>query len=494
VVVRELYAKLGVKVDPKGASAASNFFSELHHGLQLVAEAGNWVKEKLTEIVGETVGYAKEVKRMSLITGASKDEVQGLMFAAKESGVEVGALQRSLVMLARRGAADPAKSMMQLADQLSKMPEGGARTRLAFQMLGRGGAELVPMLAKGSKGISEMIEEARDLGVIMSEDDLKAADDLNKGMKKWHATMEGLTRQIAGPVIRALVPLLKHVNAWVRANKEIIAAKIERAIYWIGAALEAVWNVLKLGWKLLQPIIVAWEFWSKILGDAFMPIMLSLVALTWALLSPWTLLAVVIALVADDINNFLEGNESMIGLIIAKLERLWKAFEGDTSINWKDHPILSFLRTMLEMLSAISHVAYTALALPYDLIFGEKGAAKKRILEQAKWMEQHDPLTKALDYATAAPTMGGEDDILARGVKSIYHRFGGGASPEATAAIGGGQSVAPGIDYNPNVNITVNAQTGASADDIAGHVGRVIDDRLENHARDIRDFTTLASD
>ena len=89
-------------------------------------------------------------------------------------------------------------------------------TAAAMQLFGRSGAEIVPFLRMGGDEIRKLMQEARDLGFVMSEQtnkDLKALGDQLTALK---AALAGVGRQIAAEVAPHLLEM---------SNKAVDAAK-----------------------------------------------------------------------------------------------------------------------------------------------------------------------------------------------------------------------------------------------------------------------------
>jgi hypothetical protein len=68
----------------------------------------------------------------------------------------------------------------QLADRFGMMPDGADKTRIAVEMFGKAGQDLIPILNKGSAGLRESMEASKRLGAVLSDDTVKSlaiADD-----------------------------------------------------------------------------------------------------------------------------------------------------------------------------------------------------------------------------------------------------------------------------------------------------------------------------
>jgi hypothetical protein len=117
------------------------------------------------------------------------EALSALSYAAKQTGVDVGALagrsegtrrvhrqrggrqQRALHTLSQLGisastfmAARPEQRLALLADGLQTIPDPGVPAAMAMKTLGRAGEALLPMLAGGSAGLNAFVDRAQELG------------------------------------------------------------------------------------------------------------------------------------------------------------------------------------------------------------------------------------------------------------------------------------------------------------------------------------------
>src|SRR3989304_3584799 len=100
-----------------------------------------------------------------------------------------------------RFAAGPDKALRQFADGLALLKDGELKTALATEVLKKGGLELIPMLNQGSKGLDEMADKARKLGLVMSADMAKQAEQFNDSLKTIAARTEALSIALTGRMI-----------------------------------------------------------------------------------------------------------------------------------------------------------------------------------------------------------------------------------------------------------------------------------------------------
>ena len=201
----------------------------------MAKKALSWAKDSL----GAFNSIASEVRKMKAILGGTAEDMSKLRFAADEVGVSSDSVTRSMAILATHlqkgddtakklgvsmldasGKIKPSTQLIgEVSDKLNGMGAGLARTALAKEAFGRGFAELNPLLAQGSAGMSKFGDEAAKMGLVLSQKDLDASKKMKLAFKEMHASMEGVYVAIGRnlvPVMLTLANTVKDVVMWFR--------------------------------------------------------------------------------------------------------------------------------------------------------------------------------------------------------------------------------------------------------------------------------------
>lgn len=195
-----------------GASVAAVGYG-MHQLVVPVAEVGeelNKLSQK-TAVSVEALSallYASELSDVSAesLTKALKF-LSTAMFDAKVKGGEGSAALKAFGVSAldAQGQIRPTEQvLLDLAEKFAAMPDSAEKAALAVKLFGKNGLDMIPMLNQGRVGLTEMMEEAKRLGLVMSADAARAAEEFNDNMKRLHAVNEGVQRQIGS----ALLPIL----------------------------------------------------------------------------------------------------------------------------------------------------------------------------------------------------------------------------------------------------------------------------------------------
>lgn len=155
---------------------------------------------KLSDVSLETLGTGLRALSKNMLAASDGSKAAGKLFA--DLGVSVtdsaGKMRSSEAVL------------QDVADVLSKMPDGAEKTALAMKVFGKSGAELLPMLNGGKTGLQAMAEEANRLGVVIDAKTAKSAENFNDNLTRLGAAMGGLVMQITA----ALAPTLEKLSQW----------------------------------------------------------------------------------------------------------------------------------------------------------------------------------------------------------------------------------------------------------------------------------------
>ena len=112
--------------------------------------------------------------QVALIKQSTKDQLQSLKDLEQgPKGVAAALKELGISSVDAAGKLkDPGVVMKEIADKLAAMPDGAEKTALAFQLMSRSGAAMIPVLNGGSKSIDE-------LNATITTKFAKAADQFN---------------------------------------------------------------------------------------------------------------------------------------------------------------------------------------------------------------------------------------------------------------------------------------------------------------------------
>jgi len=519
MVVRELVAMMGIKTDKKGLDQANNGMKKLVSVAKAAAAAFAAVK-----IVGFVKGAVTEIARlgdtfdkMSKRTGFAVDTLQKLQHAAELSGGSLGdiemALRRLQAAQVDAGAGlktytrefdrlgidikdsegnfkDTTELLFEMSDAMNELDTDAERTAVAMKILGRSGTKLIPMMAEGSGGIREMMQEMRDLGGVMGEDLVNASRDFIDNQRRVDVMLQSVKMSIAKAFLPAMNKTIEAFTAWWKINGELVRQKV-------GAFFKGLGRVLGTLGRAVFRLVTQIKDFSNELPESIQKIqkiglaILGLVAILALPAGGIILLIALIGLLIEDFEKWRKGGKSAIGAIDEWLGELLGMKEPlkqffDDLVLWQSGYAAEAGLGWSEFWEEIKSVALGYLTSLNDLI---GGFFKKLFIDDlaefqrslvaflfkmsfavGKWVNETIAQITA-PFKTAAKLIsklsgagGGTTGKLGVG------GAGGGKPAVATATPRGGVTNAP----TTNVKVEVKTGPGMSATQVAGELGRAM--------------------
>jgi hypothetical protein len=184
------------------------------------------------------INYADNIGKMAQKIGMTTEELSKLNYAAKLSDVSIQELQGGLQLLSKNmeagseglaalgisattasGELRSTNEVMQdVAEAFAGMEDGAGKTALAMNIFGRSGANLIPLLNSGRKGLADMASEAKSLGVVISQDAAKAAERFNDNMTRLQSALDGLMNETIAPLIPQLADFAEKILEVIKAG------------------------------------------------------------------------------------------------------------------------------------------------------------------------------------------------------------------------------------------------------------------------------------
>ena len=402
MIVRELFAKLGLSVDAASFAVADHMLGAVKSGLGLLVSGAARAGEGLAEIVTKTVETASALNDTSIALGVTTDAIQELGYAAQlngssfegmadglrklsihmeaaaEGGGEAAEVFRKLgVSVTEGGKLRAADAVLEdIAEKFKAMPDGARKVATAIDLFGKSGASLIPTLTVGREEIVKLREEARGLGVVMSKELIESGDSLGDTWDKLKFAADGLRYAIASPLLEPINEAVKAVIDWVKANRMLIAQRMRVLFDAMGTAIKAFGRGLLLVGRAIGYVIDHWKLFAVLILSTLAAIVLanagaiiSFLALqaaavaaavasaaAWAAAAaPFVALAAIIAVVLlalEDLWVFLHGGRSLIGDVGKELADLFNKFL-DQGPKAGEHWMIKILRSVLLYFRAV---------------------------------------------------------------------------------------------------------------------------------------------
>lgn len=280
------------KADEQSKKTSNNFSTFAKGALGWLATAA--AASKTMSMAVARAGEIKALDDLSVKMGASITQTDALARSIVGLGGSTGQAQADLNSLAdsmRERNIKPMEGMLKLSDQLAGMNyDQATKTLKNYGITERSTVEL---LRKGSGEVRRMMLAQEKNGAITQEaaDKARAFNQSLNNLKQVSSDAANRFAQFLMPALTKVIDFLAKAGKWAVENKTFVIA------FFAGVA--------------------------GIITTMFLPAMLAAAAATIAATWPFIAIGLAIgaaaamfALIYDDIMNFIDGNDSLIGQII----------------------------------------------------------------------------------------------------------------------------------------------------------------------------------
>ncbi|WP_448344030.1 hypothetical protein [Desulfovibrio piger] len=238
---------------------------------------------KFASMVGLSTGNWQEYAGAATMAGMEADELASLMLTLQERAVnaargEKGDIEMLQLMgISAKNAKGELKNadtlLLELADRVKKMRKAGEMGKAAGimnQLGGEEGARLLDLLKNGREGLLAMRKEARELGLVLSDEALESALEYGSAINRVKATFRGLGLTLGTAFLPSLTKLLDKFQAWLQVQRDIMSAGFEEWVNGLDlnevwASVEGFFEGLKRLASLLQRVADLCGGWSNVL-------------------------------------------------------------------------------------------------------------------------------------------------------------------------------------------------------------------------------------
>jgi len=364
--LQEFFVSLGFEIDTAKINEFEQQTARLREGVLKVGTIMTGAAAGVGAMVLSVAEGMDDVGDFADIVGMSAREVDALGKVAKQNDSSMDAMKSTLQGLAQvtgeaamgigrgamifeklgfsakdaEGKTKGASDMLgEIADRMKDMSESD---RLALASKLHIDPSLIPLLSKGSQAFKELKENAEAANPL-TEEQYKQADVIVKLWGKATASATGYTKLLAVKLFPVMKSILTTYNDWVSSVKKGGGGQIADAFKMASAFAETLWDwiervargVKSAFFNLKEFKVVTWAagaavaaliayqagvFFTK-LGGAVMTAARALFTFNASAALPVILvgaLVIVIGLLVDELVNFYEGNQTIIGQLNEK--------------------------------------------------------------------------------------------------------------------------------------------------------------------------------
>ena len=110
----------------------------------------------------------------------------------------------------------------EVIEKLQKMPQGLEKSAMATKLLGKAGVELQPLLAENAKTISDLKKEMYDLGLVIDDKTIDAANTFSDNILTIQRSMGAIMMSMGNDLIPTLNDTCKTIISNMPAIRETV--------------------------------------------------------------------------------------------------------------------------------------------------------------------------------------------------------------------------------------------------------------------------------
>lgn len=211
-----------VHLAERRAQTIQNAFGKLSGALSVLGGAA--AVGGVASLAKSAIDTADNLAKLSQKIGISVEDLSGYRVAADLSGLSLEQFSTGVAKLAKNVAegSDDLKALgitsrdinqvlPALAETFARMPDGAEKTALAMRLMGRAGAEMIPLLNGGGEALRRMLEQGRELAPITTEM-AKASEEFNDSLTRLKTSASNLGFALAKHVLPPLNEMLSNIE------------------------------------------------------------------------------------------------------------------------------------------------------------------------------------------------------------------------------------------------------------------------------------------
>lgn len=234
--VRDVLGGVARAVTLVSAAVGSGLF-----GIKRISDAVDNINDT-AQALGMTTERFQQMAYAAQLSGSSQDEMsQALIFLNRNMGEARKGSKEALDMFSHVGITmkdlrtlNAGQIFERMADVFKRVGDAGnnagKKVELTTALLGRSGYRLIQMMNSGSGSMRVFYAEAKRLGVILSDETIKAMADFNDSWDRMRLTIFGVMANALTPVMAVLKGVVDRIVEWTAANRGLIATNLKKFV------------------------------------------------------------------------------------------------------------------------------------------------------------------------------------------------------------------------------------------------------------------------
>lgn len=238
---------------------------------------------------GEASAAAERTRMLSIQLGIADHTLEAWGMAATHAGGSIGILSTGMQTLSRHleglgsgseesvelfnklgsgmstvemAGLDTEQAIRLIADRFANMNDGAEKSRLALDLLGRSGLQLLPILNQGSAGLDQAAAKAREFGVSLTDTQRASLDRYDQAVDNMSSALDGFKNSVAAAFAPSLTKNVEWMTSAISYGKSIFTAFANEAekLFVVLGGLAAITELV--GKQIFSMSVLSKEAWK----------------------------------------------------------------------------------------------------------------------------------------------------------------------------------------------------------------------------------------
>jgi len=169
--------------------------------------------------------FGSEIKDASDKTGLSAETLSALKVAAEQSGSSLEAVTKGFAKFAKQvedDGGDVEEALASVLKEIAAYPPGLEQMRVAQEKFGKSGADLLPFIASFNGDLPALIAKCKELGLTMSDENAKAADEFGDTLDTLKSQVAATGRAMAFEFMPAITHAMELISESLIDNQSTV--------------------------------------------------------------------------------------------------------------------------------------------------------------------------------------------------------------------------------------------------------------------------------
>lgn len=327
-----------VRLYTKGYDLVLNQFTSLGKSLTgiglTLAGIGAGIGAPLIAATSHFVEVGGALDDMAHRTGIARNKLAILSYGAKQVGIDISTVEAAVKGMIKKGF-DPSE-FDRIVKDINSVDDSFKRAQLSVYYFGKAGYEILQLIEEWDS----IQKRAKDLGIGLSDDDIRLADQLGDAVADLQAVFSQITTKVGAALAPVLLPILDAVTTiasvvgkWVDENRELvpIVAAVAAGLFVVGLTIAGIGQGLLVIVPLLGAIPAIVTTWSLLMAAVATPVG-ALALSIGAVLAILVAIGLAIALATFLWLRFTESGQQFWAKMVAGFNAYmtnWRAFIGE---------------------------------------------------------------------------------------------------------------------------------------------------------------------